>query len=103
MSESNSYQFLEMRPGSSIRQPFAKGRGIWAEVLYRETVGDDARTPEQVAKDFDVPLGAVLEAIDYCVRNEDYLRAERARQNARLVEYDRRQRPLVPPKAQQEA
>jgi uncharacterized protein (DUF433 family) len=77
MNESNSYQFLEPRRGSNYRQLFVKGRRIRAEVLYRETVGPQPRTPAEVARDFDVPLEAVLEAIHYCEHNEDLLRKER--------------------------
>jgi uncharacterized protein (DUF433 family) len=91
------FQYLEMRPGYSIRQPFVKGRGIWAEVLYRETIGEDTRTPEQVAEDFEVPLGAVYEAIDYCQKNADFLREEHERQQARWREYDAKHPSLKPP------
>jgi len=97
VNDSNSYQYLEMRPGYSVRQPFVKGRGIWAEVLYRETIGEDARTPEQLAHDFEVPLGAVLEAIDYCLKNADHLREEHERERIRWGEYDAKHPPLVPP------
>src|SRR3989442_1479657 len=53
MSEQNQYRFLEPRPCSNYRQLFIKGRRIRAEVLYRQTVGEDPRTPEQVADDED--------------------------------------------------
>jgi hypothetical protein len=102
VAESNSYQHLEPRPGSSIRQPFVKGRNIWAEVLYRETVGLEPRTPEQVAEDFEVPLGAVLEAIDFCEKNETFLREERERDEARCREFYQRYPPVVPPDFKQE-
>ena len=97
MSQSTKYQYLEFRPGDSIRQPFVKGQRIWAEVLYRETVGIDPRTPEQVAADFDVPVGAVLEAIRYCEENEAFLREERERLNTRLQEFEKKHPPLLPP------
>jgi uncharacterized protein (DUF433 family) len=97
MPEMNHYKYLEPRPGSSVRQPFVKGRNIWAEVLYSETIGEDARTPEQVAADFEVPLGAVLEAIDFCVKNRDYLREELERQNASLQDYLKEYPPPMPP------
>jgi|SRR6516162_3913650 hypothetical protein len=97
MSESNNYRFLEMRPGYSIRQPFVKGRGIWAEVLYRETLGEDARTPEQVAEDFEVPLGAVLESVDFCEKNADFLDQEHEHERLRWQEYDAKHPPLLPP------
>lgn len=93
------YQYLETRHGSSVRQPFVKGRGIWAEVLYRETIGEDPRTPEQLAEDFEVPLGAVLESIDYCVKNADFLRQEFERQQERWREYDAKHPSLRPPES----
>ncbi len=79
MSEQKQYRFLEPRPRSNYRQLFIKGRRIRAEILYRETVGVDLRTPEQVADDFNVPLEAVREAIDYCANNPELLRQERVR------------------------
>ena len=95
MGEAQAYQYLENRPDNSIRQPFVPGRNIWAEVLYRETVGEDPRSPEEVAEDFEVPLGAVLEAIDYCIRNEAYLREEREKLMERSRIFERNIRPSV--------
>ena len=97
MTVTKSYTHLEERPDTSIHQPFVKGRGIWAEVLYRQTVGDEPRTPEEVAHDYGLPLEAVLEAIDYCVHHEEYLRDERERQLARIREYEKKLPPLCPP------
>jgi hypothetical protein len=97
------FQYLELRPDDSIRQPFVKGRGIWAEVLYRETIGEDARTPEQLAEDFEIPLGAVREAIDFCEQNAEYLREERERQEARWRQRDAKHPPLLPPDFNPEA
>jgi uncharacterized protein (DUF433 family) len=96
MSETNRYGHLEHRPGSTYRQLFVKGRRIRAEVLYRQTVGEDPRTPEQVAEDYDLPLEVVLEAIDYCLHNEPLLREERERdlEQERAMGLDRP--PLVP-------
>ena len=96
MSE-NGYKYLEPRPRSGLRQLWVKGRNIWAEVLYRETVGEDPRTPEEVARDFDVPLQAVLEAIDYCKRNADFLRKERRGERARIRAFEKKYPPLRPP------
>src|SRR2546423_221276 len=97
MPEEKVYEHLEARPCSNYRQLFIKGRKIRAEVLYRETIGLEPRTPEEVAQDFRVPLEAILEAIDYCIHNEGLLRQERERED----EADRRmgldRPPLVPP------
>jgi hypothetical protein len=73
------YQYLGRRAGSNYEQLFFNGRGLRAETLYRQTVGNDPRTPQQVAEDFNVPLEAVLEAIHYCTNNDDLLRKERER------------------------
>jgi hypothetical protein len=97
MSMANGYEYLEDRPGSSIKQPFVKGRKIWAEVLYRETVGLEPRTPEQVTEDFELPLGAVLEAIEFCTKNELLLQQERERADVRFREFEKRYPPLRPP------
>lgn len=70
MSRATEFQYLE-----SVRQPFVKGRNIWAEVLYRETIGTAPRSAEEVASDFEVPVAEVLEAIEYCRENASELRA----------------------------
>jgi hypothetical protein len=77
MLEAKTYRYLEPRPGSTYRQLFYRGRNLRAEVLYRQTVGREPRTPEETARDYNVPVEAVYEAIDYCVNNEPLLRKER--------------------------
>jgi uncharacterized protein (DUF433 family) len=76
MAGRGTYKYLDHWPGSNFRQLFYKERKIRAETLYRATAGPEARTPEEVAQDYDVPLEAVYEAIDYCTHNEDLLRQE---------------------------
>ena len=41
---------LGPKPGSNYRQLFVNGR-IRAEILYRETVGQEPLTPEEVARE----------------------------------------------------
>jgi len=83
-----AYQYLAPKRGSRYQQLFY-GR-IRAEVLYRETVGREPLSPEEVAREYDVPLGAVLEAIDYCSKNKELLDAERAREEAQIRAEGRR-------------
>ena len=89
MSESNGYQYLTPKPGSAYKQLFYKR--IRAEILYRETVGTEPMTPEEVAHEYNIPVGAVLEAIDYCTKNKALLDEERAREQASIKAhgYDR--------------
>ncbi len=47
MNQLIGYRFLMPKPGSNYRQLFVNGR-IRAEVLYRETVGPEPLSPEQL-------------------------------------------------------
>ncbi len=78
------YQYLEARPGSNYRQLFLKGRRIRADVVYQDIHGPDAYTPETWAEDYQVPLEAVLEALDYVERNQPTIQADRDREAAGL-------------------
>lgn len=84
MAQPVEYKYLQPKPGSNYRQLFVNGR-IRAEVLYRETVGPEALTPEEVANEYGLPVAAIVEAIDYCVRNQELLDGDRAREAARIV------------------
>src|SRR6516162_4129999 len=80
MAEHTEYKYLQpKRGGSNYRQLFVNGR-IRAEVLYRETVGQEPLSAEEVAREYNVPVEAVLEAIDYCLKNQELLDQERARE-----------------------
>jgi uncharacterized protein (DUF433 family) len=78
------YQHLEPRPGSNYRTLFLKGRRIRAAVVYEGVHGPDPRTPEEFARDFEIPLEAVLEALDYVERNLPLIEQEREREAANL-------------------
>src|SRR3954447_22920412 len=78
------YQHLESRPGSNYRQLFLKGRRIRAAVVDEAIHGPDPRTPEDFARDYQVPLEAVLEALDYVARNRSLIEHERDREVAKL-------------------
>ena len=94
MNADGEYQYLKPKRGSRYQQLFV-GR-IRAEILYRETVGTERLTPEQVAREYGVPVEAVLEAIDYCVKNKALLDAERAREDAQIKAVGRDQWPYAP-------
>ncbi len=67
-----------------------------AEVLFRLTVGPEPQTPQEVARDYDLPIDAVREAIDYSLRNAELLDAERAREEARMKQLGLDRPPYVP-------
>lgn len=97
MVDNNQYQYLEPRPGSNYRSLFIKGRRLRAELLYRETIGEEPRTPDEVARDYGLPLEAVQEAIRYSVANAEFLREEHEREEARWQEFEKQHPPLMPP------
>src|SRR3954447_4044165 len=76
------YQHLEPRPGSNYRQWFLKGRRIRAAVVDEAIHGPDPFTPEEFAREYQVPLEAVLEALDYVARNRVLIEQERDREAA---------------------
>jgi uncharacterized protein (DUF433 family) len=78
------YQHLEPRPGSNYRQLFLKGRWIRAAVVDEAIHGPDPFTPEQFARDYPVPLEAVLDALDYVAQNRPLIEQERDHEAARL-------------------
>src|SRR5437879_1340192 len=84
MPELVHYKYLEPKRGSRYQQLAVNGR-IRAEILYRETLGPEPLTPEQVAEEYHVPVEAVREAIHYCERNRELLDAERAREQATIA------------------
>lgn len=96
MNQTNHYQHLERRPDSNYKQLFVKGRRIRAQVLYRLTVGEDPRTPEEVARDYELPLEVVQEAIHYSQHNEGLLRQERDQELEMIRRRGLDKPPLVP-------
>jgi hypothetical protein len=78
------YQHLEPRPGSNYRQLFLKCRRIRAAVVDEVIHGPDPRSPEEFAREYQVPLEAVLEALDYVAENRALIEQERDHEAARL-------------------
>jgi uncharacterized protein (DUF433 family) len=78
------YQHLEPRSGSNYKQLFLKGRRIRAAVVDQAVHGPDPFTPEEFATEYQVPLEAVLEALDYVAQNRALIEQERDHEADRL-------------------
>jgi len=78
------YHHLEPRPGSNYRQLFLKGRRIRAAVVDEAIHGPDPFTPEEFASEYQVPLEAVLEALEYVARSRPLIEQERDHEAAKL-------------------
>lgn len=79
--QSPTYVYLAPNPKSSYKQLFVKGTRIRARVLYGWYAGAEPMSPEEIAREFDLPVEAVREAIAYCESNppelfDDYAREE---------------------------
>ena len=95
MDATGEYKYLKPKRGSRYQQLFVNGR-IMAEVLYRETVGQEPLTPVEVANEYGLPVEAVSEAIHYCEHNPHILDEDRQREAA-LIKKDARDRwPYAP-------
>lgn len=81
MTAPTPYKYLQPKKNSNYRQLFVLGR-IRAEVLYRETIGREPLAVEEVASEYNLPVEAVREAIDYCLKHQELLDEERAREEA---------------------
>ena len=78
------YQYLEPRPGSNYRTLFLKGHRLRAVHVYRAIHGPEPYTPEEYAAAFELPIEAVLEALDYVAKNQPLIQEELDRTDARL-------------------
>jgi hypothetical protein len=83
MPHKAQYRYLQVKRGSNYRQLAVNGR-IRAEILYRQTIGPEPLTPEQVAQEYNLPVDAVLEAIRYCQENQEVLDADRTMEDASI-------------------
>jgi uncharacterized protein (DUF433 family) len=85
MSTSTTWKHLVRKPKSAYKQLFVKDRWIAARTLYGQTLGEDARTPAEVAADYGLPLDVVLEAIAYCASDPPEIREDWEREEAQAT------------------
>jgi uncharacterized protein (DUF433 family) len=84
MSAPTTYQWLEPKPSKKFtRQLGIKGRNMLVWPLVADIIVRD-RTPECVAENFDLPIEAVKEALDYYYANKGWIDAEVDEQGRRL-------------------
>jgi uncharacterized protein (DUF433 family) len=76
MNPSHNWEFLTQKPRSVYKQLFIKDRCVAARTLFGQTLGEGARSPVELAADYDLPLAAVLEAIEYCKTDPPEIRED---------------------------
>lgn len=79
------WQYLEKRPHPWRQQLSFKGKRLKAfDVWMDMTVNGE--TPEEAAENWDLPLEAVREAIEYCQTHQELLRQESEKERRYLEE-----------------
>ena len=85
-STSTTWKHLAPNPKSAYKQLFIRGRRIRARTLYGLFMSaQEPMTPEEIAREYDLPVEAVKEAIAYCQTDppeikEDFQHEERIMQ-----------------------
>ncbi|MDJ0729442.1 MAG: hypothetical protein QNJ33_05550 [Crocosphaera sp.] len=69
------WQFLEKRPHRWRKQLYIKGRKQRAFTLWMNMLVNEM-TPEEVADNWELPLAAVHEVIEYCETHQELLQQE---------------------------
>jgi uncharacterized protein (DUF433 family) len=75
MSTETTYQWLEPKPYKQTKQLGIKGRNMTVWNLVADIVVSDV-PPEEMARRFRLPVGAVQEALDYYCANRELIDAE---------------------------
>src|SRR2546428_4595275 len=63
-----TYQYLEQRPDKSSQELFVRGAGVRASTIWHDRF-ISRFSPDQIARDRDLAMEAVYEALDYCQEN----------------------------------
>ncbi|MGB3790524.1 MAG: hypothetical protein WA949_21125 [Phormidesmis sp.] len=74
-ARNRSWKFLEPRAESWRKQLYLRGSRLRASSLCSDMVTNNM-TPEESAEDWDLPLAAIVEAMEYCQLNKDLIAAE---------------------------
>ena len=69
------WQYLESRPHPWRKQLYFKGKRLRPFTVWI-TMQVEQMTPSEAAEDWDLPLAAVQEAIEYCEANRELLHYE---------------------------
>ena len=79
------WQYLEKRPHPWRQQLYIKGRRIKASVIWSDMIANEM-SPEETADNWELPLAAVKEVIEYCETHQDLLKKEAEEGRRRLEE-----------------
>lgn len=78
------WQFLEPRLSSWRKQLYLKGRKLTAFTVWSDMIANED-TLDETADNWDLPIEAIKEAIEYCENNQELLKFE-AEEERRYLE-----------------
>lgn len=81
--KTTQWQYLEERPHPWRKQLYIKGRKLKAFTLRANMIANNM-TPQQAADNWDLPLAAIYEVIEYCNTHQDLLKQEAIEELHRL-------------------
>ena len=79
------WQYLEPRSHPWRKQLYIKGKRIKASVIYSDIIVNND-TPSEASENWDLPLAAIEEVIDYCQSHQELLEQEAAKERRIVLE-----------------
>lgn len=79
------WQYLVQRPHPWRRQLYIKGRKLLASTIWQDMILNKM-SPEETADNWNLPLDAIYEVINYCQTNQQLLEIEAEEERYRLQE-----------------
>lgn len=81
--EIENWQYLIARPHPWRKQLYIKGRKLLASTICRDMTAN-GMSPEQAVENWDLPLSAIYEVIDYCENHQELIKLEADEERYRL-------------------
>lgn len=82
-SQTEDWKYLVTRPHPWRRQLYIKGRKLLVSTVWQDMIANKM-SAEQAAENWDLPLAAIHEAINYCENNRELLKLEADEERYRL-------------------
>ena len=74
-SSKTKWQYLESRSSSWRKQLYLKGRKLTAFTVWSDMIANED-TISETSENWDLPIEAVKEAIEYCETHQELLKSE---------------------------
>ena len=86
MTTKTQWKYLEQRPSSWRQQLYIKGRKLRAHTVWSDMIVNQW-SEEETAYNWDLPVEAVREAIEYCESHQELLKREAEEERRYLEEH----------------